>query len=162
MNEPRTPRYQKILVPLDGSAWSQRAIPHAVDLARLHSAQLVLLHVFVPPAPEFVPELALAGQQEQFDKLRDQAKVYVQTLATELEGEGVTVRADVLEGFDVPGLIADYAWQEKIDLIVMSTHGRSGIARLIFGSVAKGVMDHCKVPTLLIHPDKQEAATQPS
>lgn len=156
MTETRPPRYQKILVPIDGSGWSQRAIPHAVDLARLHQAELVLLHVFVPPAPEFVPELALAGQQDQFDKLRQQAKDYVASLVRELQTENVNVTGEVLEGFDVPGLIADFARQEHIDLIVMSTHGRSGIARLIFGSVAKGVIDHCKVPTLLIHPDKPD------
>lgn len=156
MTETRPPRYQKILVPIDGSGWSQRAIPHAVDLARLHQAELVLLHVFVPPAPEFVPELALAGQQDQFDKLRQQAKDYVASLVSELQTENVNVTGEVLEGFDVPGLIADFARQEHIDLIVMSTHGRSGIARLIFGSVAKGVIDHCKVPTLLIHPDKPD------
>ncbi|HYO88967.1 MAG TPA: universal stress protein [Candidatus Limnocylindrales bacterium] len=160
MTEKLNARYQNILVPIDGSGWSQRAIPHAVDLARLHDAQLTLLHVFVPPAPEFVPELALAGQQEQFGRLRDQAKEHVDSLVTELQGEGVRVRGVVLEGFDVAGLISDYARQEKVDLIVMSTHGRSGIARLIFGSVAKGVIDHCKVPTLLIHPDKQDPPPQ--
>ena len=149
-------RYQKILVPLDGSGWSQRAIPHAINLARLHEAQVVLLHVFVPPAPEFVPELALAGQQDQFEELRSQAKEYMQTVLAELQKQGVQVTGEVLEGFDVPSLIADYARDEQIDLIVMSTHGRSGLARLIFGSVAKGVMDRCKVPTLLIHPDKPD------
>ncbi len=159
MTEHRPARYQKILVPIDGSGWSQRAIPHAVDLARLHNAELVLLHVFVPPAPEFVPELALAGQQDQFDKLRQQARDYVASLVSELQTESVNVTGQVLEGFDVPGLIADFARQEHIDLIVMSTHGRSGIARLIFGSVARGVIDHCKVPTLLIHPDKAEQPT---
>lgn len=153
-------RYQKILVPLDGSGWSQRAIPHAVNLARMHDAQLVLLHVFVPPAPEFVPELALAGQPEQFEELRTQSKEYMQTMVAELQTEGVRVTGEVLEGFDVAGLIADYARNEQVSLIVMSTHGRSGIARLIFGSVAKGVMDHCKVPTLLIHPDKQDTPAE--
>jgi nucleotide-binding universal stress UspA family protein len=159
MSESKAPRYQTILVPLDGSAWSQRAIPHAVDLARLHEANLVLLHVFVPPAPEFVPELALAGQVEQFDQLREQAKVYMDGVVAGLQTEGVRVSGEVLEGFDVPGLIADYARTQHVDLIVMSTHGRSGLSRLIFGSVAKGVMDHCKVPTLLIHPEKQEPQT---
>jgi nucleotide-binding universal stress UspA family protein len=160
MRESQTPRYQKLLVPLDGSAWSERAIPHAMDLAKLHGAQILLLHVFVPPAPEFVPELALAGQNEPFDQLRDQAKTYMDGVVAALQAEGVSVRGEVLEGFDVPGLIADTAKHEAIDLIVMSTHGRSGIARLIFGSVARGVMDHCKVPTLLIHPEKQ-AEPQP-
>lgn len=149
--------YQNILVPIDGSGWSQRAVPHAVSLARLNDARLTLLHVFVPPAPEFVPELALAGQQEQFGRLREQAKDHVTALVNELQGQGINVRGVVLEGFDVPGIISSYAHDEHIDLIVMSTHGRSGIARLIFGSVARGVIDRCKVPTLLIHPDKDDA-----
>lgn len=149
--------FQNILVPLDGSGWSQRAVPHAVKMARLNDAQLTLLHVFVPPAPEFVPELALAGQQEQFGRLRDQAKDYVTSLVNELQSQGsANVRGVVLEGFDVAGIISDYARDEQVDLIVMSTHGRSGIARLIFGSVARGVIDHCKIPTLLIHPDKED------
>ena len=148
-------RYQKILVPLDGSGWSQRAIPHAINLARLHEAQVVLLHVFVPPAPEFVPELALAGQQDQFEELRSQAKEYMQTVLAELQKQGVQVTGEVLEGFDVPGLIADYARDEQIDLIVMSTHGRTGLARMIFGSVARAVMECAQVPTLLVHPDKE-------
>jgi nucleotide-binding universal stress UspA family protein len=153
-------RYQKILVPVDGSAWSQRAIPHAMDLARLHGAQVILLHVFVPPAPEFVPELALAGQADHFDKMRDEARVFMHNLEVDWHDDEVKVCGCVIEGFDVPGLISDYARTEHVDLIVMSTHGRSGIARLIFGSVARGVMDHCKVPTLLIHPEK-DAQPQP-
>lgn len=156
MTDIHAARYQKILVPVDGSAWSQRAIPHALDLARLHGSTLVLLHVFVPPAPEFVPELALAGQTEQFEQLREDARIYMHNLEIDLHNPEVPIRGVVLEGFDVPGLISDYARKEHVDLIVMSTHGRSGIARLIFGSVAKGVMDHCKVPTLLIHPEKEE------
>ncbi len=156
MTEKLAANYQKILVPIDGSGWSQRAIPHAVALARVHQAQIILLHVFVPPAPEYMPELALAGQQEQFENLRKQAKEHMDSLAAELQVEGIRVRGVVMEGFDVPRLIAEYAREEQVDLIVMSTHGRSGIARLIFGSVAKGVIDQCKVPTLLVHPDKED------
>lgn len=156
MTDAHSPRYQKIMVPVDGSAWSQRAIPHAMDLARLHGAQVILLHVFVPPAPEFVPELALASQTEHFDHMRDEARVMMHNLEVDWHDGEVKVRGEVIEGFDVSGLISDYARQQHVDLIVMSTHGRSGISRLIFGSVAKGVMDHCKVPTLLIHPEKEE------
>ena len=56
-----TSRYKKIIVPIDGSGWSERAIPHAVDIAQNNDAEIILLHVFRPPASEYVGEIALAG-----------------------------------------------------------------------------------------------------
>ncbi len=149
------PRYQRILVPLDGSGWSQRAVPHAVDLARANKAELLLLHVFRPPTSEYTDQLSLAGQDSQIQNLREQMKQYLIGLRTELRGEHITVRTHMIEGTSVAHLVCDYVQSNGVDLVVMSTHGRSGLAQFIFGSVANQIVQCLKVPVLLIHPDKE-------
>lgn len=148
-------RYKKIVVPLDGSGWSQRAIPHALDIARNTDAEVILLHIFVPPAREFTDQIALANQSEQIQQAREQAKQYLIGLRTELRSEKARVRTHMIEGVDVAHLICDYVLSEGADLVVMSTHGRSGLARLLYGSVAREVMECIDVPVLLVKPDKE-------
>jgi nucleotide-binding universal stress UspA family protein len=148
-------RYKKILVPLDGSGWSRRAIPHAVDIARANGSELVLLHVFRPPTAEFADQIVLAGQEGQIEELRQAAQQSLDSLSSELQSQGIEVKTQVIEGTGVASAICDYVREENIDLVVMSTHGRTGIARFLFGSVAAKVMEGVKVPVLLIHPDRE-------
>jgi nucleotide-binding universal stress UspA family protein len=148
-------RYKKIVVPLDGSGWAQRAVPHAADIARANDSELILLHVFRPPAWEYTPEIALAGQEMQIQQAREQMKQYLIGLRAELRGEQFRVRTHMIEGQGVAHLICDYVENEGIDLIVMSTHGRTGLSRMLFGSVANEVMQCARIPALLIHPDKE-------
>lgn len=150
-----TQRYKKIVVPLDGSGWAQRAVPHAVDIARANGAELILLHVFRPPAYEYTDQIALAGQEEQLHQLREQMKQYLIGVRSELRAEDVAVRCQLIEGPGVAHLICDYVNNEGIDLVVMSTHGRGGIGDFLFGSIANRVMHGVKVPVLLVQPDKQ-------
>jgi nucleotide-binding universal stress UspA family protein len=150
-----TKRYKKIVVPLDGSGWAQRAVPHAVDIARANESELILLHVFRPPAAEYIPDIALAGQDEQIQQMREQIKQYLIGLRTELRGEHVTVRTQMIEGAGIAHLICEFVNHEAIDLIVMSTHGRTGISRFLFGSVAYQVMQCANVPVLLVRPDQE-------
>lgn len=148
-------RYKKILVPLDGSGWAKRAIPHACDIAHANNAELILLHVFKPPASEYTDTVALAGGEAQIQQLREQIKQDLIGVRTELRAENFKVRTHVIEGSGVANLICDYIQDEGIDLVVMSTHGRTGIARFLFGSVANQIMQCTKVPVLLIHPDRE-------
>jgi nucleotide-binding universal stress UspA family protein len=149
-------RYKKIVVPLDGSGWSQRAVPHAVDIARANGSELILLHIFVPPAAEYTDQLALAGQDGQVQQMREAMKQYLIGVRSELRSEDMTVRTQLIEGRGVASIICDYINDEGIDLVVMSTRGRTGISRFIFGSVAHNIMECALVPVLLIHPDKDE------
>ncbi len=149
-------RYKKIVVPLDGSGWAQRAIPHAVDIARANGdSELILLHVFVPPGREFTDQIALAGQEDQAQQARGQMKQYLIGQRSELRNENISVRTQLIEGTGVAHLICDYVKSEDIDLIVMSTHGRTGLSRLLFGSVAREVMECVEVPVLLVRPEKE-------
>lgn len=150
-----TGRYKRILVPLDGSGWSKRAIPHAVDIARANGSEIVLLHVFRPPAADYADTITLAGQEGQIRQLREALEQQFSSIANELKNEDIPVRTQVIEGLGVAGAICDYVNDENIDLVVMSTHGRTGLARFILGSVARKVMEGVEVPVLLIHPDKE-------
>ncbi|MCK6578274.1 MAG: universal stress protein [Anaerolineae bacterium] len=147
-------RYKKILVPLDGSGWAQRAVSHAVDLARGNDAELILLHVFRPPAWEYADQIALAGQESQLQQARNQMKQYLIGVRSELRDENLRVRTHLIEGSAVAHLICDYVKAEGVDLIVMSTRGRSGLARVLFGSVAREVMECVDVPVMLVQPDR--------
>lgn len=149
-------RYQKIVVPLDGSGWSKHALPHAVDIARANNAELILLHVFRPPTYEYTDQISLAGQESQIDQLREQMKQYLIGIRSELRSVKITVRTQLIEGPGVAHLICDFVNNEGADLVVMSTHGRSGLAEFLFGSVANKVMQCLQVPVLLIHPNQDQ------
>jgi len=149
-----TARYQKIIVPLDGSGWSERAIPHAVEIARSNNAEIVLLHVFKPPASEYTDQLALAGQGEQINQMRDEMKQYLMSIRNQLRGQKVDVSVQVIEGVGVANLICDYVNDSDADLVVMSTHGHTGMRRFLFGSVANKIVQDVETPVMLIRPDK--------
>lgn len=147
-------RYKKIIVPIDGSGWSERAIPHAVDIARTNDAEIILLHVFIPPAADYVGEIALAGQEEGLMALREDTKQKLMALRGQVRAEKVNARVQLIEGTGVAGIICDYINEENADLVVMSSHGRTGVTRWLFGSVAHKVMQGVNVPVLIIRPDK--------
>ena len=147
-------RYKKIVVPVDGSGWSERAIPHASDIALSNNSEIILLHVYRSPASAFADQIAIAGQSEQIDTAREQVKQQLISLRNQLRGQGIQCRVQFIEGVGVPHLICDYINEEDVDLVVMSSHGRTGLGRFIFGSVARQVMEGVKVPVMVIRPGK--------
>ena len=152
---PTQGRYKKILVPWDGSGWGRRAIPHAMDIALANDSELIILYVFRPPGTEFADQISLAGQDGQIQQLRNNVEQSLTGIANELRPQGIKVQTLILENTGVASAICDYVRDENVDLVVMSTHGRTGIARFLFGSVAAKVMEEVKVPVLLVHPDRE-------
>ena len=152
---PTQGRYKKILVPWDGSGWGRRAIPHAMDIALANDSELIILYVFRPPGTEFADQISLAGQDGQIQQLRNNVEQSLTGIANELRPQGIKVHTLILENTGVASAICDYVRDENVDLVVMSTHGRTGIARFLFGSVAAKVMEEVKVPVLLVHPDRE-------
>ena len=147
-------RYKKIVVPVDGSGWSERAIPHAVDIARTNDSELILLHVFRPPAQEYIDSISLAGQEDQLQGLREERKQQLMALRNQVRSEKINVRVQFIEGNGVAGIICDFINEEDVDLVVMTSHGRTGVSRWLFGSVAQKVMQGIDVPVLIVRPDK--------
>jgi nucleotide-binding universal stress UspA family protein len=134
-----------ILVPLDGSTLAARAVPFATAFARAAGARLVLIRaVRAEPVPS---EKAALAQRAA----RRRAEVELGVVVDQLRQEGLTAEARV-SSKAAPEAIVDAARQQHANLIVMSTHGRSGIGRWLYGSVADRVLQRTRVPVLLIPP----------
>ncbi len=141
--------YKKILVPLDGSELAKKALDHAGTLAEAFHAEIILLQVvpFMPiyGAPELVTPFVVDEKQ------KEAAEGYLINLAAELEKRGFRVTVKVKTGMHVAEEIIDFAKGGKADLIVMCTHGHSGITRWVLGSVAHKVLTRAETPILLVH-----------
>lgn len=146
--------FTKILVPLDGSALAERALKPAFAMAKAFGSQVTLMRVVVPEEvplaagvdvayPDF--ELLQASQNRRWEE----AEAYLSGVRAEWEAADIQVRLDVTSGAP-PEMIIEEANRLGANLIVMSTHGRSGISRLIYGSVAEAVLRGAHVPVLLV------------
>ena len=145
--------FSKILVPLDGSELAEHAMEVAVGIAQKFGSEVFLLRVAVAePALVGLPGMAprpyeTFGGNAQRDQ--DEAESYLYSIKLRWFGRGVAFHAQVLSG-TAPELIVETARAQEADLIVMSTHGRSGLSRLIYGSVAEAVLRGAHVPVLLV------------
>ena len=144
--------YRRILVPLDGSGLAERALDHVETLAA-PDATVTLLEVVDPHvhAMDFADSHSaerLARQlQEDLDRPRDSAKAYLTKVAARVARPGLTVVTRVEQGHPVERIIEA---ARGADLVVMSTHGRAGLAHLFMGSVAERVVRHAPVPVLVV------------
>lgn len=150
---------RNILVPLDGSPVSEQAIPHAEELARAFGARLTLLRVGKALAPEALglPELSMAFANElQHHQLKVEEKLldYLEGLARPLRERGIEVASDIELG-DAASVICRTADSEHVDLVVMTSHGRTGLARFLYGSVAERVLHNVHCSLLVVRVDKK-------
>jgi nucleotide-binding universal stress UspA family protein len=140
--------YKKILVPLDGSELAKTALNQAEKLAKTFDAEIILFQVvpFMPiyGSPELVTPLIIDEKQ------KEAVEKYLANLAEELKKRGLRVTTTVKTGQQVAGEIIDFAKEVGADLIVMCTHGRSGISRWVLGSVALKLLTRAETPILLI------------
>ncbi len=140
--------YKKILVPLDGSELAKKALGQAEKLARCFDSEIILLQIvpFMPiyGAPELVTPLIVD------EKHKESAERYLANLVEELKSKGHKASAMVKTGQQVATEIIDFAKATGIDLIVMNTHGRSGISRWFLGSVTLKVLTRAETPILLV------------
>jgi nucleotide-binding universal stress UspA family protein len=148
---------KKILVPLDGSDLAACTLSHVKDLASAGVIEdVTLLNVFGPlevPLGEGYNMSSLKNFQMLRDESLANSKKYLDGLKTDLTAAGISVRTDSIEGkFNVAETIAEYAEKNRMDLIVIATHGRSGLKKLLLGSVATGVVRQSNVPVYLIRP----------
>lgn len=137
----------KILVPLDGSNTAEGVLQYAKALAYSEGAQLVLLTVAANPALDYAfsdPGLAQRAEEEQ-----SRSKKYMNQVEADLKAAGFKVSV-VLRVGSVADVILRTAEELQADVIAMSTHGRTGPARWLLGSVAERVVRSSKVPVMLI------------
>lgn len=142
--------YDRILVPTDGSAEGERAVAHAVDLAAVHDAAVHAIHVVDSARYAGMPmEASWEGVGELLRGDADDAVGAVEELAA---GTDVDVETAVVEGSPSREIVR-YAEGNDFDLVVMGTHGRGGIDRLLLGSVAEKVVRGSAVPVLTVRID---------
>lgn len=147
--------YRRLLVPLDGSVRAESVLPFAVRIARAHGAELVLAHVVPQPESIDAPEsdgaahalcVRLAEQNEKG------ARDYLNGLQTQIWKEGLSVRAVVIGNADARVELVRLAQAQHADLVVLASHGRTGMVDVPCGSVTEYLATHAPAPLLIVRP----------
>jgi nucleotide-binding universal stress UspA family protein len=139
--------FDRILFPTDGSDGAAAARDAVFDVAERHGAAVDVLHV-----ADTTVLSSTRVETEVHDEFVRQGERIVETVADAAASRGIPTRTDVLQG-GVPETIADYADANGIDLIVMPTHGRTGVERVVLGSVTERVLRTAAVPVLTLNPE---------
>lgn len=141
--------YKTILVPLDGSKLAETALPHAESLAIQYDATLLLLTVVSAPPISGREPADIGLFQQNMEDLRREAEQYLNGLKGEFREKNI--RAEVRVGLDpVVAEIVETAESRAVDLVIIASHGRSGLGRFFFGSVAAGVLNRIERPLMII------------
>lgn len=140
--------YRRILVPLDGSPRAEQILPHVEEMALHLGSQLFLLRV-VEPVPVVAQQQGPILVADKGSQQLEQAEVYLRGWRGEFREKGIRTEIQVEQG-DVVRRIIETADQVDADLIAMASHGRSGLSRAFYGSVAAGVLHNVDRPLLLI------------
>lgn len=146
--------YKRALVALDGSPVAETIMPFILEVAGPLDMEVVLLRVVQPLTPVVI-ETSRHVEVEDIEARRIDAEEYLAPLAVELRGKGVRVTTQVRRGSPVEEIVAA-ARETGADLIAMSTHGRGGLGRIIFGSVAQAVLQQADVPVFLLRTTEAE------
>lgn len=142
--------YSNILVPLDGSPRAERILPYVEELAVKFGARITLLQVIEPNVTMISPyDIAPYNALEEQQRQSDAAKTYLAAQEGSFRAKAIDARS-VVEAGPVVATILTVAEREQCDLIAMASHGRSGITRVFYGSVAAGVLHRADRPLLLI------------
>jgi len=152
--------YRRILVPTDGSPVSEAAADAAIDFARARASEIVALGVAVPEPSFQSLEGAMAYDPGlQVDVLLDHAQKHVGAIAARAQKAGVPCTPVTCSALDAAEAIVDSARHQHCDLIIMGSHGRRGLSRLLAGSVTQAVLAHAPVPVMVLRPAAHEDAS---
>ena len=142
--------YERILVATDGSPLSDKAVSHALDLAKLTGASVIAMKV-IPRYPRSYLE---GGATVEMSEIESQWSARAQEILSHIKVEGkamgVSVKTNVVKSDLVAESIIAAAEKQKVDLIIMASHGRKGLKRLLLGSETQHVLTHSTVPVLVL------------
>lgn len=150
--------YSKILVPLDGSHLAERAIEPALEMARSTDAEIILLEA-VQDSLAAVPEAHYLVPPKETYRSAITSMKYLREIAGRLRPEVRKVRWHVEEGEPIDAILS-FAHNQDVDIIVMGTHGRTGLSRVVMGSVAEKVAVTTHRPVVLVKPDRSTVHVQ--
>ncbi|MFH1638866.1 MAG: universal stress protein [Chloroflexota bacterium] len=147
--------YNKILVPMDGSELAECSLEHVREIAKgCHTSEVILLAVVEQvTGPGYTWGAVASGEQMAAEAKKVQAKAaeYLKGVARELTKDGLGVQTRIVAGMPAEAIL-DFAKKNDVALIIMSTHGRSGIARWAMGSVADRVLRNSSIPVMVVSP----------
>lgn len=145
--------FKKILVCLNGTDLAEQILPYATEIALRFGSKLVLLEVTVPPSAVVEPTTGYyhATPLKVVQRSEAEARTYLKRTTKSLRKKGLEVECMVSQG-DAGETIVRYAEENGVDLIALGTHGRSGLGRLVFGSVADTVLRKSGLPILVRKP----------
>jgi nucleotide-binding universal stress UspA family protein len=146
--------YERILVPTDGSEHAAAAIDHALSIARTYDASVHTLFVVDIGQIATASDAGLAPQL--IDDLEARGEKATAAIATQVREAGFDAVTEVREGFPAKAVL-EYATDHDIDMIVMGTHGRTGLDRVLIGSTAARVLRRAELPVLTVKPDGERA-----
>jgi nucleotide-binding universal stress UspA family protein len=149
------PTYRRAVIPLDGSVVAEAIIPVFMKIARPLRLELVLLRVVQPLSAQAMAAPSRAA--ENIERSRHEAEEYLATVAGDLRARNMPIETSVRLGDPATEIVSGAA-ELGADLIAMTTHGRSGLGRLFFGSVAEAVLRHARVPVFLLRVSEEESA----
>jgi len=146
--------YKKVLVPLDGSDLAECMLSHLKSLFRDGSVgEVTLLNIVTID----IPWAELESGHFNLDALREpvfaSSRKYLAEVESRLSSQGIKVKTESVEANRPASTITDYAQKNGMELIIMATHGYTGLKKLMLGSVASGVLNQSAVPVLLIRPE---------
>ncbi|MFH0847154.1 MAG: universal stress protein [Chloroflexota bacterium] len=154
--------YRKILVPMDGSETAESALSHVRAMSKASPPpEIVLLSVVEPKdwgsrykwgdksASDRLTEELKRWEAEENERWLTEAGEYLTEMANLLAQDGITVKTAIVQGTPAEAIL-DYARENRVDLIIMATHGRSGTARWALGSVTDKIMRAGEVPVLVV------------
>ena len=144
--------YEKIMVPLDGSEVAECVLPHVESFIKgCHVTNVVFVRVVEPVEAYHYGEVSISPEvlEETKSARESDARDYLNQVVNRLKHEGTELHSEVLVGRVTESLI-DYAEKNDIDLILIATHGRSGVTRWVRGSVADKILRSANVPVLMV------------
>ena len=148
--------YKKILVPLDGSKRAEAILPHVQSfLEQDNQAEAILLKVVEPEVIHPHEEKAFLEEVEDYDRVTTEAEEYLSAIQERLRKNGCKAETYIAHGSPVKGIV-NSAEHRNVDLIAMASHGRTGIPRVFYGSVAAGILHRVDRPLLLIRANGHE------
>ena len=146
--------YKKIMVPLDGSKLAECVFPHLETVIKgCESPEVIVVQAVEPlsvPYGREVSQLTSLEQVKAFEThQKTEAEKYLKEVVARLRKTGVNARAEVIYG-KADEALSDYATKNDVDLVIIATHGRSGISRWVWGSVADLLVRSVRVPVLMV------------
>jgi nucleotide-binding universal stress UspA family protein len=146
--------YKKIMVPLDGSELAECVFPHLETIAKgCESTEVIIVQAVEPLSVPYgieVWQFTSVKQVEAFEThQKTEAEKYLKKVIARLKKTGVNAKAKVIFG-KAGEALSDYATKNKVDLVIIATHGRSGISRWVWGSVADRLVRSVSVPVLMV------------